>query len=143
MGKKRKTSPLRNLRRSILFRLVRGRLNFEPMGLHWIQDMREPIGGYFDVDMPETGVQWKAVLSKRYWIYEPLVKLLGIKHIHYSFPYLLGIWLHRTIIWEDGHKTHDRLEGRARYIGNKYDIAEDFIALKKKLSEQGFQSSKI
>jgi hypothetical protein len=140
MGKA-KASPLRNVRRSVLFSLVRDKLTFEPLGLHWVDDCREMIGGYWNAEMPETGVQWKVKLTKRYWLYEPLVKLQGVKHIHYTFPYLLGIWLHRTIVWRDGHRTHDRLQGRARYIGNKYDIAADFNALRQKLESKLIEES--
>jgi len=131
MPKKVKPSPLRNLRKSFLFNIVKDRLAFEPLGLHWVANDKEPTGGHFGVNMPETGVQWRADLTKKYWLYKPLVKLPGIREIHYTFPYFLGIWLHRTILWADGHKTHERLQGRAKYIGNKYDIAEDFIKFRK------------
>ncbi len=128
---KRKTSPLRNIRKSFMFRLVRGKLTF--LGLNWVEDDKEPTGGYWTADMPETRVQWKVKVTKRYFIYKPLSKIPGIKHIHYTYPYLLGIWLHRTVVWDDGHKTRDRLVGRAKYLANKNDIAHDYVEFLEKI----------
>lgn len=111
------------------------RKEIEPFGFHWKEDKKRVFGGYFEVDMPGTGVKWKTYVTKNHWIFVPEGKLPTIKHIHYSFPFALGIWFHRTILWEDGRKTHEKFTFRsgAPLTLRKYDITKDYLALKEKL----------
>lgn len=130
MSQKSKRSALRKVSESSLFRFLTERLGLfrrEPLGLRWNRDT-----GYFEVDLPETGVKWIAMLTPKYWLFKPVEKLPGIREIHYNLPYPFGIWFHRTILSEDGKKTHNRMR-TAGFSGTKYDMAEDYVALRKKL----------
>lgn len=130
MSRKSKRSALRKVSESFLFRFLTERfdpLQREPLGLKWNRDK-----DYFEVDLPETGIKWIAMLTPKYWLFKPVEKLPGIKEIHYNLPYPFGIWFHRTILSEDGKKTRNRLRS-ARFFGTKYDMAEDYVALRKKL----------
>jgi len=127
-------SALAMLRESILFNLLTRRL--EALGFHWKEDKRKPAGGYFEVYMPGTGCEWRSYVSKGYWIIVPLEKLPGVKQIHYSFPFPLGIWFHRTILWEGRGKAHNKFKIRTTFLLRKYDIIKDYLELKKQLSEQ-------
>ena len=132
MSQKSKRSGLRKVGESSLFRFLTERFapfRREPLGLKWNRGM-----GYFEVDLPETGVKWIAVLTPKYWLFKPVEKLPGIREIHYNLPYPFGIWFHRTILSEDGKKTRNRLRD-ARFSGTKYDMAKDYIALRKVLLE--------
>jgi len=112
------------------------RKEIEPLGFHWKEDKKRRFGGYFEVEMPRTNAKWKAYITKNHWIFTPEDKLPTIKHIHYSFPFAFGIWFHRTIQWEDGRKEHKKFDFKsgAPLTLRKYDIIEDYLALKEKLS---------
>jgi hypothetical protein len=126
MTPKNKKSALGMLDSSIQFNILVKRL--EVFGLHWKKDKR-----YFEVDMPETGVEWRSYIKRKFWIFVPIEKLPKIKHLHYSFPYPFGIWSHRTITWEDGKRKQYKFKSAAGLLANKYDVAEDYIAFREKL----------
>jgi hypothetical protein len=126
-----KKSKLGKLDSLIQFDILTEMKIFEIFGLHWKKDKQ-----YFEVEMPKTAVEWRVYVKRRFLIFVPMEKLPKIKNIHYSFPFPFGIWSHRTITWEDGKREHNKIKTTARFpLANKYDIAEDYFVLAKKLGK--------
>ena len=85
--------------------------------------------GIYDVKMKFTpGIKWKMVRTKKHLVFTPVFKLKGIENIHYTFPLPVGVWMHRTIIWENGNKEHLRIKMSTRL----FDMAKDFLEYKNK-----------
>jgi len=85
--------------------------------------------GLYTMGMKFTpGIKWKMVRTKRHLIFTPDCRIKGIKNIHYTFPLPLGIWMHKTVVWESGRKEHRRVSMFAR----KFDFAKDFLKYKSK-----------
>ena len=105
--------------------------SIEHGGFLWKEDQERP---YFDVDMHFTpSVHWRAYITKNYWIFVPLDKMPYVKNVHYSFPFPLGIWFHRTVTWEDGSKTHYRAPRLFPFFVRPYDLARDYLEFKKRV----------
>ena len=101
---------------------------------HWKEDKKSPFGGYFEFDTPfSPGVKWRSYITRKYWIFVPLDNMPLVKHVHYSHPFPVGIWFHRTVIWENGRKTHDRFGFKAAITLRILDIAKDYVGFKKKI----------
>lgn len=97
--------------------------SIEPSGFHWKEGRP-----FFDVYMSFTpGVRWRAYITRNYWIFVPLDKIPSVKNLHYSFPFPLGIWFHRTVTWEDGSKTHYRAPRLFPFFVRLYDLARDYL----------------
>jgi len=111
----------------------------EPLGYDWIKAGKK---SHFEVDMAYTlGIEWRGYIRERYLILVPMENVPFVKQIHYSFPFPFGIWLHRTIQWNDGRTTHERLKGSlSTFMNRKYDISKDYLKFRKrqfkKLSER-------
>jgi hypothetical protein len=131
---KRNNKVLDSMSKSVLFEVIKATV--EPFGFHWKENAKSPAGGYFEVDMPGTGVEWRSYITKNHWIITPLERLPNVNQVHYSFPFPTGIWFHRTIVWKDGRKTHGKFEfkSRAPFTLRKFDIIKDYLALREKLS---------
>lgn len=131
MKRKSDKAALDMLSDSVLFRLMRELM--KPLGYHWYEDKRKRAGGYFEVDMPGTGIKWRSFVDRNYMFYVPMENPPKVKDIHYSFPFPFGIWFHRTIVWEDGKKTHKQFRTTKTFLLRKYDIITDYLALKEKM----------
>lgn len=109
----------------VLMRIIR------PLGWSWIKDDKKP---YLEVDMAYTpGIAWKGYIARRYLILVPIDTVPFVKQVHYSFPFPFGIWLHRTIHWNDGRKTRERLNGSlSTFLNRKYDISIDYLEFRKR-----------
>jgi hypothetical protein len=129
MPQRSKRSAIKKATESFRFRFLTGFLHKEPIGLHWRKDKNR-----FDVYMPHSNIKWMAELTPRYMLFKPIEKLPGVKEIHYNFPFLFGIWPHRTVVWADGKKTHSRINN-TWLIANKYDVEDDYAVFKKTLSK--------
>jgi len=111
-----------------------------PLGWSWIKDDKKP---YLEVDMAYTpSIAWKGIIEKRYLILVPLDTVPFVKQVHYSFPYPLTIWLHRTVHWNDGRITRERLKGSlSTFLNRKYDISMDYLEFRKRQFKKLYEGS--
>jgi len=117
--KPKNDSVLDRLYQSAMFRVLIKIIR--PLGYSWIKDGKK---SHLEVDMAYTpGIEWRGYIRKRYLILVPMENVPFVKQIHYSFPFPFGIWLHRTIQWNDDRITHERLNGSlSTFTNRKYDI---------------------
>lgn len=89
--------------------------------------------GIYDVEMKFTpGIKWKMVRTKNQLVFTPDFKIKGIKNIHYTFPLPVGVWIHKTVTWENGHKEHTRIKMSTRL----FDMAKDFLKYKNEYGQE-------
>ena len=119
----------------VLIKIIR------PLGYSWIKGGKK---SHLEVDMAYTsGIEWRGYVAERYLILVPMDNVPFVKQIHYSFPFPFGIWLHRTIQWNDGRTTHERLKGSlSTFMNRKYDISKDYLKFKDRQFKKLHESSK-
>ncbi|HML03691.1 MAG TPA: hypothetical protein VK487_10045 [Candidatus Bathyarchaeia archaeon] len=77
------------------------------------------------------GIKWKMVRNKNQLVFTPEYKLKSIKNIHYTFPLPVGVWMHKTVLWENGRKEHIKISMLTR----PFDMAKDFLKCKEKYGQ--------
>ena len=127
--KPKNDSVLDRLYQSAMFRVLIKIIR--PLGYGWIKDGKKP---HFEVDMAYTpDIAWRGYVTERHLILVPMDNVPFVKHIHYSFPFVFGIWLHRTVHWDDGRKTRERFSGSlSPFFNRKYDISKDYLKFRKR-----------
>ena len=131
----RKEKPKKSFRDlyRLLLKEILIRLPFADAVFHWKEDEKSPLGGYLEVRMLLTpDIKWKSVINTRYWFFYPLEKIPLVKNIHYSFPFPLGVWIHRTVVWEDRRKTRHSFRFKSLKVSLR-DIAKDYLEFKEKV----------